>query len=70
MVNFCGPRPPRHFPRTSDRLPWQTLIFFVTETGFNIYYLMRPGPKNEAIKAFPKGLRVSPITGCVRAEKC
>ena len=31
---------------------------------------MRPGPKNEAIKAFPKGLRVSPITGCMRAEKC
>ncbi|KAM5541687.1 hypothetical protein V8D89_004668 [Ganoderma adspersum] len=28
------------------------------QTGFNIYYLMRPGPKNEAIKAFPKGLRM------------
>ncbi|PIL30120.1 hypothetical protein GSI_07738 [Ganoderma sinense ZZ0214-1] len=28
------------------------------KTGFNIYYLMRPGPKNEPIKAFPKGLRM------------
>ncbi|KAI0739627.1 hypothetical protein C8Q80DRAFT_1288255 [Daedaleopsis nitida] len=27
-------------------------------TGFNIYYLSRPGPKNETIKAFPPGLRM------------
>ncbi len=43
-------------------------MFSVTETGFNIYYLMRPGPKNESIKAFPKGLRVSLILGYGRAE--
>ena len=28
------------------------------ETGFNIYYLVRNGPKNQPIKAFPKGLRM------------
>ena len=28
------------------------------ETGFNIYYLVRDGPKNQPIKAFPKGLRM------------
>ncbi|TBU27996.1 WSC-domain-containing protein [Dichomitus squalens] len=27
-------------------------------TSFNIYYLMRPGPENQPIKAFPKGLRM------------
>ncbi|KAL4253019.1 hypothetical protein ABKN59_002192 [Abortiporus biennis] len=27
-------------------------------TSFNIYYLMRPGPKNEKINAFPTGLRM------------
>ncbi|KAH9848790.1 WSC-domain-containing protein [Lenzites betulinus] len=26
--------------------------------AFNIYYLPRPGPKNEPIKAFPKGLKM------------
>ncbi|TFK85981.1 WSC-domain-containing protein [Polyporus arcularius HHB13444] len=28
------------------------------QTGFNIYYLVRNGPKNQPIKAFPKGLRM------------
>ncbi|EIW54702.1 WSC-domain-containing protein [Trametes versicolor FP-101664 SS1] len=32
--------------------------FSAMPTGFNIYYLPRPGPKNETIKAFPKGLRM------------
>ncbi|KAH9848786.1 hypothetical protein C2E23DRAFT_738784 [Lenzites betulinus] len=27
-------------------------------TTFNIYYLLRPGPKNQPIKAFPKGLKM------------
>ncbi|EJF58364.1 WSC-domain-containing protein [Dichomitus squalens LYAD-421 SS1] len=27
-------------------------------TSFNIYYLQRPGPLNQPIKAFPKGLRM------------
>ncbi|KAI0676190.1 WSC-domain-containing protein [Trametes maxima] len=28
------------------------------QTGFNIYYLVRNGPKNEKVHAFPKGLRM------------
>ncbi|RPD60379.1 WSC-domain-containing protein [Lentinus tigrinus ALCF2SS1-7] len=28
------------------------------QTGFNIYYLVRDGPKGQPIKAFPKGLRM------------
>ncbi|KAI0628687.1 WSC-domain-containing protein [Trametes polyzona] len=32
--------------------------FLAMPTSFNIYYLPRPGPKNEPIKAFPKGLRM------------
>ncbi|KAI0754011.1 hypothetical protein C8Q80DRAFT_1093669 [Daedaleopsis nitida] len=28
------------------------------QTGFNIYYLKRNGPKNEPVKAFPPGLRM------------
>lgn len=36
-----------------------TLTLSHLATTFNIYYLMRPGPKNESIKAFPPGLRVS-----------
>ncbi|KAI0330772.1 WSC-domain-containing protein [Cubamyces sp. BRFM 1775] len=32
--------------------------FTAMPTDFNIYYLPRPGPKNESIKAFPKGLRM------------
>ncbi|KAI0353830.1 WSC-domain-containing protein [Trametes cingulata] len=32
--------------------------FVAMPTAFNIYYLPRPGPKNETIKAFPKGLRM------------
>ncbi|KAM5541685.1 hypothetical protein V8D89_004666 [Ganoderma adspersum] len=33
-------------------------LFTPMPTSFNIYYLMRPGPKNESIKAFPPGLRM------------
>ncbi|PIL30122.1 hypothetical protein GSI_07699 [Ganoderma sinense ZZ0214-1] len=33
-------------------------LFTPIPTYFNIYYLMRPGPKNESIKAFPPGLRM------------
>ncbi|KAI8974791.1 WSC-domain-containing protein [Trametes punicea] len=32
--------------------------FVAMPTSFNIYYLPRPGPKNESIKAFPKGFRM------------
>ncbi|KAI0330773.1 WSC-domain-containing protein [Cubamyces sp. BRFM 1775] len=32
--------------------------FTAIPSVFNIYYLPRPGPKNEPIKAFPKGLRM------------
>ncbi|CDO71004.1 hypothetical protein BN946_scf184844.g8 [Trametes cinnabarina] len=35
-----------------------TGAFVAMPTGFNIYYLPRPGPKNEPIKAFPKGFRL------------
>ena len=34
------------------------LTYRSAETGFNIYYLVRDGPKNQPIKAFPKGLRM------------
>ncbi|KAI1789216.1 WSC-domain-containing protein [Ganoderma leucocontextum] len=36
----------------------ETDMFTPIPTSFNIYYLMRPGPKNESIKAFPPGLRM------------
>ncbi|KAI0765931.1 WSC-domain-containing protein [Trametes elegans] len=32
--------------------------FTAMPTSFNIYYLLRNGPKNQTIKAFPKGLRM------------
>ncbi|CAL1709157.1 unnamed protein product [Somion occarium] len=32
--------------------------YTLVPTSFNIYYLMRPGPKNENIHAFPTGLRM------------
>ncbi|TBU27990.1 hypothetical protein BD311DRAFT_664324 [Dichomitus squalens] len=35
-----------------------TGLFTPIPTSFNIYYLLRPGPKNESIKAFPPGLRM------------
>ncbi|TBU43439.1 WSC-domain-containing protein [Dichomitus squalens] len=35
-----------------------TSLFTPIPTSFNIYYLMRPGPMNESIKAFPPGLRM------------
>lgn len=38
--------------------PHNDLLNEISATSFNIYYLPRPGPKNEAIHAFPSGLRV------------
>ncbi|EJF58368.1 WSC-domain-containing protein [Dichomitus squalens LYAD-421 SS1] len=35
-----------------------TSLFTPIPTSFNIYYLMRPGPMTESIKAFPPGLRM------------
>ena len=41
------------------------LTYPSAEIGFNIYYLVRNGPKNQPIKAFPKGLRmVAGDTNC------
>ncbi len=34
------------------------LTYPLLATTFNIYYLVRQGPKNEKINAFPKGLKV------------
>ena len=34
------------------------LTYRFAEIGFNIYHLVRDGPKNQPIKAFPKGLRM------------
>ncbi|TFK82488.1 WSC-domain-containing protein [Polyporus arcularius HHB13444] len=36
----------------------QTGQFTPIPTSFNIYYLVRPGPGNAAVKAFPPGLRM------------
>ena len=43
-------------PLYRDKDPKFTLL--VKESTMNIYYLLRPGPKNDVINPFPQGLRV------------
>ncbi|KAI0709314.1 hypothetical protein C8Q76DRAFT_105863 [Earliella scabrosa] len=48
--NYWTPQMYHQDPKTGQLTP--------IPTRFNIYYLPRPGPKNEPIKAFPPGLRM------------